>query len=33
MTWVKGQPAIKDSEVTLGDGIGFGAWFEESSLA
>lgn len=32
MTWVQGQPAVKDSEVTLGNGIGFGVWFEEADL-
>ena len=28
MTWVNGQPAIKDGHITLGNDIGFGVWFE-----
>ena len=33
MTWVKGQPVIENSEVTLGNGNGFGVWFEPQDLA
>jgi L-rhamnonate dehydratase len=33
MTWVKGQPVIEKGEVTLGDGNGFGVWFEPQDLA
>jgi len=32
MTWVKGQPVIENSQVTLSDGVGFGVWFEPDAL-